>query len=55
MFSTHGRCWQLPGSQGLGRSEGESLAEKNTECAESDKDCENTMVDFEAVSDWPSR
>ena len=55
MFGAHGRCWQLPGSQGLARSEGESLAEKNTECAESDEDCENTVVDFEAVSDWPSR
>ena len=28
------------GSQGLGRSEGEFLAGKNTECAASDKDCE---------------
>ena len=51
MFSTHGRCWQLPGSQGLGRSEGESLARKNMECAELDKDSENTLVDFEAVWD----
>ena len=55
MFSAHGRCWQLPGSQGLGRSGGESLAGKNMECAELDEDCESTVVDFEAVLDWPSR
>ena len=54
MFGAHGRCWQPPGSQGLGRSEGESLAGKNRECAELDKGCENTLVDFEAASDWPS-
>ena len=54
-FGAHGRCWQLSGSQGLGRSEGESSAEKNAECVESDEDFENTVVDFEAVSDWPSR
>ena len=40
MFSAHGRCWQFSGSQGLGRSEGESLAGKNTKCAALDKDCE---------------
>ena len=55
MFSAHGRCWQLSGGQGLSRSEGESLAEKNTECVELDEDFENTVVDFEAALDWPSR
>ena len=48
-------CLVLMADAGIGRSEGESLVGKNTECAESDEDCENTVVDFEAVSDWPSR
>ena len=28
MFSAHGRCCQLPGSQGLGRSEGDPWQER---------------------------
>ena len=56
---THVQCsWQMLAAlwkSSLGRSEGEFLAGKNMECAESDEDCENTVVDFEAALDWPSR